>query len=493
MALPSPVGSSCVPFSSVSARSRRGLSAALPLRRSCSPRLPIRSTRTPPRLKAPGSVRLDRVLTADEEDEVGDGFLEAVDELERMVRDPSDVLGEMVERLSVRELQLVLVHFSQEGRDAYCALEVFDWLRRENRVDGETMELMVSIACGWIERLIGEGHAVEDVVGLLNEMDCVGLEPGFSMVEKVISLYWDMGKQEEAVVFVKDVMRRGGIGNLLTGDEHEDGKRGLVGYLAWKMMADGKYLNAVKLVIDFRECGLKPEVYSYIVALTALVKEQKEFSKSLRKLRGSIKIGMVADLDPENLNLIEQYQSDLLRDGVCLSEWAMQEGSSTISGIVHERLLALYTWAGCGSKAEEQLWEMKLSGKALDRELYDIILAICASQNEDGAVSRLLAGMEVTGAGYRKNTLLWLLRGYVKGENYVKASETLSKMLDVGMLPGYLDRAAVLQGLRRIIQEYGSVEPYVKLCKRLSDMDLVGPCLVYFYINQYNLWVMKML
>jgi len=29
---------------------------------------------------------------------------------------------------------------------------------------------------------------------------------------------------------------------------------------------------------------LKPEVYSYLIALTALVKEQKELSKALRKL-----------------------------------------------------------------------------------------------------------------------------------------------------------------------------------------------------------------
>lgn len=152
-----------------------------------------------------------------------------------MVRDPSDVLGDLVERMSARELQLVLLYFSQEGRDAYCALEVFDWLRKENRVDAETMELMVSIACGWIDRLVGENHAVEDLVGLLNEIDCVGLEPGFSMVEKVISSYWDRGKEEEAVLFVKNVLRRGGIGSHVTGDEVED-QRGLVGYLAWKMV-----------------------------------------------------------------------------------------------------------------------------------------------------------------------------------------------------------------------------------------------------------------
>ncbi|TVU11465.1 hypothetical protein EJB05_45053, partial [Eragrostis curvula] len=37
--------------------------------------------------------------------------------------------------LSPRELQLHF-YFVQERRDAYCVLEVFDWLRRANRVDG---------------------------------------------------------------------------------------------------------------------------------------------------------------------------------------------------------------------------------------------------------------------------------------------------------------------------------------------------------------------
>lgn len=182
------------------------------------------------------SVRFDRVLTSESESEMTDGFFEAIDELERMIRDPSDVLNEMTERLSSRELQLVLVYFSQEGRDSYCALEVFDWLRKENRVDGETMELMVSIACGWIERLVGGEHEVDEVVGLLNEMECVGVEPGFSMVEKVVSLYWERGKKDEAVAFVKNVMRRRGVGGYVSGEEGENRRGGPVGYLAWKMM-----------------------------------------------------------------------------------------------------------------------------------------------------------------------------------------------------------------------------------------------------------------
>jgi len=252
-------------------------------------------------------------------------------------------------------------------------------------------------------------------------------------------------------------------------------------------------MGAVKLVIEFKECGLKPEVYSYLIALTALVKEQKEFSKALRKLKGSMKSGLIAELDDECTRHIENYQSDIIRNGACLSDWAIQEGGSMTSGVVHEKLLAIYTCAGYGLKAEHELWQMKISGKEPDKELCDVVLAICASQKEAGAVSRLLAGMEAMSAGRRKKTLSWLLRGYVKGGYYIDATETLMKMLDLGLCPDYIDRVAVLQGLGKSIQESGSIELYMKLCKRLSDMELIGPCLVYLYINRYKLWIVDMI
>lgn len=247
------------------------------------------------------------------------------------------------------------------------------------------------------------------------------------------------------------------------------------------------------MVIDFKENGLKPEVYSYVIALTALVKEQKEFSKALRKLKASIKTGSIDKLDVENLSSIEKYQSVLISDGILLSHWALQEGSSMVSGVVHERLLSLYTCAGLGLEAEQQLWLMKLSGKEPDRELYDAVLATCASQKEMGAVNRLLAGAEAMSAGFRKKTFSWLLRGYLKGGYNLDASETLIRMLELGLCPDYLDRVAVLQGLRKSIQESGNIEPYTRLCKLLSDKGLLGPCLLYLYISKYKLWILKML
>lgn len=181
------------------------------------------------------SIKLDSFLSAseEEEDQMSDGFFEAIEELEQMKRDPADILEDMNTRLSARELQLVLVYFSQEGRDSWCALEVFDWLRRENRVDGETMELMVSIMCGWIEKMVREDCGVNDIVGLLKDMECVGLKPRFSMIEKVVSLFWEMGKKAEAVAFVEDVIKRG-VEYSVDGGEGNQG--GAIGYLAWKMM-----------------------------------------------------------------------------------------------------------------------------------------------------------------------------------------------------------------------------------------------------------------
>ncbi|KAE8656875.1 Pentatricopeptide repeat-containing protein [Hibiscus syriacus] len=443
-----------------------------------------------PKFRIFTSVELEQYVTSDDEDEMSEGFFEAIEELERMTREPSDVLEEMNDKLSSRELQLVLVYFSQEGRDSWCALEVFEWLKKENKVDNETMELMVSIMCSWVKKLIEAECDVGDVVDLLVDMDCVGLKPGFSMIEKVISMYWEMDKREEAVVFVKEVLRRG---ISYEDDGGEGQKGGPAGYLAWKMMVEGNYVDAIRLVIELRESGLKPEIYSYLMAMTAIVKELNEFAKALRKLKGFARSGLVAELDMENIEIIEKYQSDLLADGIKLSNWAIQEASSSINGLIHERLLAMYICAGHGLGAEKQLWEMKLAGKEADGDLYDIVLAICASQKETSAVSRLLSKLEVSSSLRRRKTLSWLLRGYIKGGHIRDAAETVVKMLDLGLYPEYLDRAAVLQELRKRIHQTGNIRIYIDLCKRLYDASLIGPCLLYLYVKKYKLWVIRML
>jgi hypothetical protein len=97
---------------------------------------------------------------------------------------------------------------------------VFDWLCRTDYVD----------ACGWIKRLVGAGG---DVSALFGEVNCVGLRPGFSLVEKAVALYWDRSERTRAVEFVRDVLRRGSVG---AGADYDGQTGGPVGYLAWKMM-----------------------------------------------------------------------------------------------------------------------------------------------------------------------------------------------------------------------------------------------------------------
>lgn len=436
------------------------------------------------------SVQLDVFVTSDDE-EMSEWFFEAIEELERMVREPSDVLEEMNDRLSTRELQLVLVYFSQEGRDSWCALEVFEWLKKENRVDKETMELMVSIMVTWVKKLVDRKNKVDEVVDLLVDMDCVGLKTNFNMIEKVIALYWEAGEKEKAVLLVQEVLRRGL--SCLDGD-NAGNKGGPVGYLAWKMMEEGSFREAAKFVIHLRESGLKPEVYSYLIAMTAIVKELNELSKSLRKLKTFHKSRLISKLDSENVHLIEKYQESLLSQGMLLSQWASEESGPgpLLHGVIHERLLAMYICAGRGPQAEEQLWEMKLSGKETDGDLYDVVLAMCASQKETSAVNRLLARVEVSSSVRRKKALSWLLRGYIKGGHFKSAAETVMTMLDLGFRPDFIDRVAVLQGLSRRIQQNGNVSMYLTLCKRLSDEELIGPTLLYLHMSKYRLWVIKM-
>lgn len=247
------------------------------------------------------------------------------------------------------------------------------------------------------------------------------------------------------------------------------------------------------MVIRFREAGLKPEIYSYLVAMTAVVKELNEFAKALRKLKSFSRAGLIAKLDAEDVELAEKYQSELLADGARLSNWVIQDGTPSLHRVIHERLLAMYICAGRGIEAERQLWEMKLVGKEADGDLYDIVLAICASQKEAAATARLLTRMEAASSPQKKRSLSWLLRGYIKGGHFNEAANTIMKMLELGFYPEYLDRVAVLQGLRKRIQQYGNLDTYTKLCKSLFDANLIGPSLVYLYIKKYKLWVVKML
>lgn len=247
--------------------------------------------------------------------------------------------------------------------------------------------------------------------------------------------------------------------------------------------------------MDLRVSGLKPEAYSYLIAMTAIVKELNSLGKTLRELKRFTRAGFVTELDDHDRLLIEKYQSELISRGVELAAWAIQEGqqNGSIVGAVHERLLAMYICAGRGPEAEKQLWKMKLAGREPEADLHDIVMAICASQREVSAVSRFLTRVEFMGDKRKKKSLSWLLRGYVKGGHFEEAAETLTTMIDSGLYPEYMDRVAVMQGMTRRIQRPRDVEAYVGLCKKMFDAGLVGPCLVYMYMDKYKLWIVKMM
>ncbi|EPS70238.1 hypothetical protein M569_04522 [Genlisea aurea] len=440
------------------------------------------------------SVHLGTIITSDDEDEMSEGFFEAIEELERMAREPSDVLEEMNDKLSNRELQLVLVYFSQEGRDSWFTLEVFEWLKKENKVDQETMELMVSIMCNWMKKLIEAKNKVQDVVDLLVDMDCVGLEANFSMIEKVISLYWEAGEKQETIAFVKEVLRRG----ISSCSDEEGDKTGPVGYLAWKMMEEGSCRDAAKLVLHFRDCGLKPDIYSYLIAMTGILRELNEFAKSMRSLNRYTKSGLVSELDANSVWLAEKYQQELLDDGLLLSAFALEERGgggdppSPLREVVRKRLLAMHVVAGRGTEAERLLSEKNTGSDDGDDDLCNVVLAICASQKESVSVSRLLTRMEGSSPDSRRKTLTWLLRGYVKGGHFRNAGETLVRMVEAGVLPEFTDRVAVLQGLGRRIRRSGYVDTYLDVCRCLADVDLISPSLVYVHLRKHKLWIISL-
>ncbi|KAL5988345.1 hypothetical protein ACLOJK_036109 [Asimina triloba] len=128
---------------------------------------------------------------------VSDEFLEAIEELEWMAREPADVLEAC--SLSARELHLILVYFSQDGCNSWSTLKVFDWLCKENLANSEIVELM------------GMDSEIVELIrgGLLKDMECVGLTPRFNMIKKRISMYWEVGKKAEAVMLVRDMLERG--------------------------------------------------------------------------------------------------------------------------------------------------------------------------------------------------------------------------------------------------------------------------------------------
>ncbi|GJU93712.1 hypothetical protein Tco_1318468, partial [Tanacetum coccineum] len=69
---------------------------------------------------------------------------------------------------------------------------------------------------------------------------------------------------------------------------------------------DGNYRDAIK------ESVLKPEC-------------------CCQRSKGFTKTGLTSDMDEEDTQRIQNYQSGLLEDGVCLSKWVIEEGGPSFS------------------------------------------------------------------------------------------------------------------------------------------------------------------
>lgn len=415
------------------------------------------------------------------------GFSEAIEQLERMARDPDDILEEMQKQkqLSTRDLQLVLVYFSQEGRDSWCALEVFDWMRRGDKVDDETMELMLSIMSSWLNKLAEEEHSVEEVQCLLRDMKCVGLKPDYDMVKKLISMYWDSGKKSEAIRFVKYLLQ---TGKAVTEEEKDQDP---ANHLMWKMSMDGEYKEAVELLFELRNCGLRPKIHSYVTASVTLVMEQIQFTRAVHELKAFRNKGEVAELETGDVELLDVYQRNLHEKGEQIVKWAIEENAPEFMGVIHEKLVAMYTVAVRGFEAEHHLWLMKLAGREPSIETYDRVLVVCAVEKKLLAVGRLMAAMEAVGKPPSRKTFSWLVHGYVKGGHFEEAAKTLIKMLDKGLYPEKMEITMVLKGLQKNLQKTGHPELYLNICKRLSDAGLIEPCLIYLYLDK--LCIIRML
>ncbi|KAK1678731.1 hypothetical protein QYE76_039579 [Lolium multiflorum] len=121
-----------------------------------------------------------------------------------------------------------------EGPDAYCALEGFDGLCRADRVDGETMELMTAIACGWIERLVGTGGDFYALLGRWTASACI---PGSASSRRPSHSTGTAARgralSSSSGMCVRDVLRKGSVG---MGADYDGETGGPVGHLAWKMM-----------------------------------------------------------------------------------------------------------------------------------------------------------------------------------------------------------------------------------------------------------------
>lgn len=396
-----------------------------------------------------------------------------------MFREPSDVLERLRDHLSTEDLQLILLYFSQDGRDSWFALEVFEWMQKVNKVDNETWDLMMSIMAKWLTDLVERGGSVDDVRSLLRDMICVGLRLEPDIVDAIVSSYWDRGKKgEEALQFVS---------SMLESEEilREAGEQALA-FLILKMVDSNDQREAMKLVARFRDRSSKLPICVYNAALLAALSEQHQLTRILRELGSLQERGKVGELDATSKSSIEAYERGLHEEAERIAGWALElQGSDSVAPI-HEKLLAMYCVAGRGLEAERMLWRMKLAGRNLSAKLYNTVVGICAYSNLYHAGRRVIDTMKADGVMPGKTTYSALFGGFVNGGHAEQAIHAFIEMLDRGFRP---DREDVLAVMRQI-PKTTNLSLVFKLGERLAQSALVDPFFVYLHIDRLKLSIL---
>ncbi|CAI5973807.1 unnamed protein product [Closterium sp. NIES-64] len=161
--------------------------------------------------------------------------MEAVRQLEAMMREPAAVLDSMkifsplspspcLPRLSpvtsppslppflppgnrtsylLEDLEILIAYFAQQGRDMWQALEVYDWMVRGNRVERRTRRLIHVIMDQRLGQLLQEGCPTEKVLRLVGRMVDLGLPPDFPLKRMVGEELWDRGAVAEVVKLLR--------------------------------------------------------------------------------------------------------------------------------------------------------------------------------------------------------------------------------------------------------------------------------------------------
>ncbi|MCO5586791.1 hypothetical protein L7F22_040733 [Adiantum nelumboides] len=360
----------------------------------------------------------------------------AIYEVEVMVREPQEVLDGMRDRLSAQDLQLILLYFSQAGRDAWYALEVFDWMQGAGRAGEEARDLMMSVMFKWLTYLVSSGSPLDEVKSLLQDMSCVGLQPDPDILQALACAYWDKGSRDVAIEFALNCMP----------DDHDD--QATLVALMWRMLRSNGQREAMELVRRIHATRTsKISFRLYNVALLAAIAEQQQLTRTLRDLRAYQQRGMVGALEDSDKDSIRGYEKSLHAQAEQIASWALNEHPGKGASKIYQKLLAMYCVAGRGLEAMRALWGLKLTGKIVHAKFYNVVLGICAYGNHQHATRLILNTMKEEGPVPDKASYTALFGGFANGGHADEAILAILEMLEQGFLP---DRSTTIIAMKQL-------------------------------------------